>query len=183
MRLGARRTVLQTVDCIAAKLYQSEQYVDERHRHRWVGALGFEGGWVGGFEGGWMGGCLQGWVVLPLRSCGAAVCMWVYMLRRFRIHPTSWHVDTPTPLTHCPLPCRYEVNPELVDQFEAAGLRFVGKDDSGTRMEIVELSGHPFFVAAQVGGAGCWGGPCRGWAGGEAGACATARACCVPIQV
>lgn len=35
MRLGARRTVLQTVDCIAAKLYQSEQYIDERHRHRW----------------------------------------------------------------------------------------------------------------------------------------------------
>lgn len=35
MRLGARRTVLQTVDCIAAKLYQSEQYVDERHRHRY----------------------------------------------------------------------------------------------------------------------------------------------------
>ena len=91
---------------------------------------------------------------LPLRSCGAAVCMWVCMLRRFRIHPTSWHVDTPTPLTHCPLPCRYEVNPELVDQFEAAGLRFVGKDDSGTRMEIVELSGHPFFVV------------CVGWGGG-----------------
>ena len=43
MRLGARRTVLQTVDCIAAKLYQSEQYVDERHRHRWVGALGVRG--------------------------------------------------------------------------------------------------------------------------------------------
>lgn len=37
---------------------------------------------------------------------------------------------------------RYEVNPELVPQFEAAGLRFVGKDDTGTRMEIVELSGH-----------------------------------------
>ncbi len=36
MRLGARRTVLQTVDCIAAKLYQSEQYIDERHRHRCV---------------------------------------------------------------------------------------------------------------------------------------------------
>ncbi|PRW34103.1 CTP synthase [Chlorella sorokiniana] len=77
MRLGARRTVLQTVDCIAAKLYQSEQYIDERHRHR------------------------------------------------------------------------YEVNPELVDQFEAAGLRFVGKDDTATRMEIVELAGHKFFVAAQ----------------------------------
>jgi CTP synthase len=39
MRLGARRTVLQTVDCISAKLYQSEQYVDERHRHRWVAAV------------------------------------------------------------------------------------------------------------------------------------------------
>ncbi|KAI3426099.1 hypothetical protein D9Q98_008067 [Chlorella vulgaris] len=77
MRLGARRTVLQTVDCISAKLYQSEQYVDERHRHR------------------------------------------------------------------------YEVNPELVPQLEAAGLRFVGKDDTATRMEIVELAGHPFFVAAQ----------------------------------
>lgn len=47
---------------------------------------------------------------------------------------------------------RYEVNPELVPQFEAAGLRFVGKDDTETRMEIVELAGHPFFVAAQVQG-------------------------------
>lgn len=36
MRLGSRRTVLQTVDCIAAKLYQQDQYVDERHRHRCV---------------------------------------------------------------------------------------------------------------------------------------------------
>lgn len=26
----------------------------------------------------------------------------------------------------------------------------MGKDDSGTRMEIVELANHPFFVAAQV---------------------------------
>jgi len=77
MRLGSRRTLFQTVDCIASKLYQRENYVDERHRHR------------------------------------------------------------------------YEVNPELVPQFEAAGLRFVGKDETGTRMEIVELKGHPFFVAAQ----------------------------------
>lgn len=44
----------------------------------------------------------------------------------------------------------YEVNPELVPRLEAAGLRFVGKDDTGTRMEIVELADHPFFVAAQV---------------------------------
>jgi CTP synthase len=77
MRLGARRTVLQTVDCIAAKLYQADQYVDERHRHR------------------------------------------------------------------------YEVNPELVPRFEEAGLRFVGRDESGERMEIIELTGHRFFVAAQ----------------------------------
>lgn len=41
-----------------------------------------------------------------------------------------------------------------MDQFEAAGLRFVGKDDTGTRMEIVELAGHRFFVAAQVRRAG-----------------------------
>ena len=77
MRLGTRRTILQTVDCIAAKLYQAEQYIDERHRHR------------------------------------------------------------------------YEVNPELVPQLEEGGLRFVGKDETGERMEIVELSGHKYYVAAQ----------------------------------
>jgi CTP synthase len=39
-----------------------------------------------------------------------------------------------------------------VPQLEAAGLRFVGKDETGTRMEIVELApdaGHPYYVAAQ----------------------------------
>lgn len=35
-------------------------------------------------------------------------------------------------------------------EFEAAGLRFVGRDETGTRMEIAELQGHRFFVAAQV---------------------------------
>lgn len=34
MRLGARRTVLQSVNCLTAKLYQKERFVDERHRHR-----------------------------------------------------------------------------------------------------------------------------------------------------
>ena len=77
MRLGSRRTLLQTVDCITAKLYQTDKHIDERHRHR------------------------------------------------------------------------YEVNPELVDQFEAKGLRFVGRDTEGRRMEIIELQGHPFFVASQ----------------------------------
>ncbi|KAF9571837.1 CTP synthase ura7 [Mortierella alpina] len=44
---------------------------------------------------------------------------------------------------------RYEVNPELIDQFEAKGLQFVGKDETGQRMEIVELADHPFFVGVQ----------------------------------
>ncbi|XAR52854.1 CTP synthase (glutamine hydrolyzing) [Bertholletia excelsa] len=44
---------------------------------------------------------------------------------------------------------RYEVNPKMVKQLEAAGLSFTGKDESGERMEIVELPGHPFFVGVQ----------------------------------
>ena len=44
---------------------------------------------------------------------------------------------------------RYEVNPAYVQQFEAAGLKFVGRDETGERMEIIELVDHPFFVAAQ----------------------------------
>ncbi|KAG9320142.1 hypothetical protein KVV02_000719 [Mortierella alpina] len=44
---------------------------------------------------------------------------------------------------------RYEVNPELIDRFEAKGLQFVGKDETGQRMEIVELVDHPFFVGVQ----------------------------------
>lgn len=44
---------------------------------------------------------------------------------------------------------RYEVNPELVSQIESTGLRFVGKDDTGQRMEIAERVDHPFFVGTQ----------------------------------
>ncbi|KAL2623251.1 hypothetical protein R1flu_003456 [Riccia fluitans] len=77
MRLGSRRTYLQTSDCISAKLYQQELYIDERHRHR------------------------------------------------------------------------YEVNPEMVEKLEAAGLKFVGKDETGRRMEIMELPGHPYYVGVQ----------------------------------
>lgn len=46
---------------------------------------------------------------------------------------------------------RYEVNPDKVKDLEKAGLRFVGKDDTATRMEIVELSRdvHPFFLGTQ----------------------------------
>ena len=52
---------------------------------------------------------------------------------------------------------RYEVNPDAAAALEAKGLRFTGVDDSGKRMEIVELDragaagapSHPYYVAAQ----------------------------------
>jgi CTP synthase len=44
---------------------------------------------------------------------------------------------------------RYEVNPKLVKDIEDNGLKFVGKDEAGERMEIFELDNHPFFVATQ----------------------------------
>ncbi|EXJ82732.1 CTP synthase [Capronia epimyces CBS 606.96] len=44
---------------------------------------------------------------------------------------------------------RYEVNPEYVERLSEAGMSFIGKDDKGERMEIVELKDHPFFVGVQ----------------------------------
>ncbi|XP_019426250.1 PREDICTED: CTP synthase-like isoform X3 [Lupinus angustifolius] len=44
---------------------------------------------------------------------------------------------------------RYEVNPDMISQLESAGLSFVGKDETGSRMEIVELPSHPFFIGVQ----------------------------------
>jgi len=44
---------------------------------------------------------------------------------------------------------RYEVNPDLIEAIEAAGLKFVGKDETGQRCEIFELDGHPYFVGVQ----------------------------------
>jgi CTP synthase len=46
---------------------------------------------------------------------------------------------------------RYEVNPSLVSTLETNGLVFSGKDETGQRMEIVELPAevHPYFVAVQ----------------------------------
>ncbi|CAM8987783.1 hypothetical protein QQ045_006125 [Rhodiola kirilowii] len=77
MRLGSRRTLFQTPDCISSKLYKNSEYVDERHRHR------------------------------------------------------------------------YEVNPEVISTLEEAGLKFVGRDETGKRMEILELPSHPFYVGVQ----------------------------------
>ena len=44
---------------------------------------------------------------------------------------------------------RYEVNPKLVEQIEEKGLKFVGKDETGARMELLELQNHKFFVGTQ----------------------------------
>lgn len=44
---------------------------------------------------------------------------------------------------------RYEVNPEYIDRLAVKGLEFVGKDDKGVRMEILELRDHPWYVAVQ----------------------------------
>ncbi|GMI74021.1 CTP synthase 3 [Hibiscus trionum] len=77
MRLGSRRTLFQTPDCVTSKLYCNPHYVDERHRHR------------------------------------------------------------------------YEVNPDVIGVLEEAGLKFVGKDETGKRMEVLELPGHPFYVGVQ----------------------------------
>jgi len=44
---------------------------------------------------------------------------------------------------------RYEVNPDLIEQIESAGLRYVGKDETGQRCEIMELENHPYFVGTQ----------------------------------
>ncbi|XP_037310067.1 CTP synthase 1-like [Pungitius pungitius] len=44
---------------------------------------------------------------------------------------------------------RFEVNPELKQHFEQKGLRFVGEDVEGERMEIIELDDHCYFVGVQ----------------------------------
>lgn len=77
MRLGARKTIIKTDDCLASWLYGRNE-IFERHRHR------------------------------------------------------------------------YEVNPDVVAALEGEGsIRFVGMDESGKRMEILELQGHPFFFGTQ----------------------------------
>lgn len=44
---------------------------------------------------------------------------------------------------------RYEVNPDMINQFENKDLCFVGEDVDGKRMEIIELTGHPYFIGVQ----------------------------------
>jgi CTP synthase len=47
---------------------------------------------------------------------------------------------------------RYEVNPVYWKLFENDGLKFVGKDNTGRRMEILDLDSHPFYVGTQFHG-------------------------------
>ncbi|KAJ7385788.1 CTP synthase 1 [Desmophyllum pertusum] len=44
---------------------------------------------------------------------------------------------------------RYEVNPAYVSQIEEKGMKFVGRDVEGERMEIMEIKDHPYFVGVQ----------------------------------
>lgn len=44
---------------------------------------------------------------------------------------------------------RYEVNPDYIEKLAAGGLEFIGKDEKGERMEIIELRDHPWFVGVQ----------------------------------
>ena len=44
---------------------------------------------------------------------------------------------------------RYEVNPELIEEIEAKGMMYVGKDETGQRCEIMELKDHPYYVGTQ----------------------------------
>ena len=44
---------------------------------------------------------------------------------------------------------RYEINPDMIEALESAGLKFVGKDETGQRCEIFELEGHPYYVGVQ----------------------------------
>mmetsp|Transcript_19208 Transcript_19208/g.24724 ORF Transcript_19208/g.24724 Transcript_19208/m.24724 type:complete len:583 (+) Transcript_19208:124-1872(+) len=44
---------------------------------------------------------------------------------------------------------RYEVNPEKVNAIHDAGLKLIGRDETGERMEIAELPNHKYYVGCQ----------------------------------
>lgn len=44
---------------------------------------------------------------------------------------------------------RFEVNPGYIEQLQSKGMTFIGKDDTGIRMEVIELKDHPWFVGVQ----------------------------------
>jgi CTP synthase len=44
---------------------------------------------------------------------------------------------------------RYEVNPRYVETLEQAGLKIAGRSVDGQLVEVIELPGHPWFIACQ----------------------------------
>ena len=44
---------------------------------------------------------------------------------------------------------RYELNQKYLKKFEAKGMRYTAFSDNGRRAEIMELKGHPFYMATQ----------------------------------
>lgn len=44
---------------------------------------------------------------------------------------------------------RFEVNLKYREKIEKQGMKFTGLDESGLRMEILELPKHPYFVGVQ----------------------------------
>lgn len=44
---------------------------------------------------------------------------------------------------------RYEINPNITEVLEKKGLRIIAKDDTGKRMEIIDIQDHPYFVGVQ----------------------------------
>ncbi|KAF5098359.1 hypothetical protein D0Z00_002071 [Geotrichum galactomycetum] len=44
---------------------------------------------------------------------------------------------------------RYEVSPDHIASLEKAGLNFIAKDETGERMECIELKNHPYYVGTQ----------------------------------
>jgi CTP synthase len=44
---------------------------------------------------------------------------------------------------------RYEVNPAFFERIEAAGMQITGRSPEGRLAEMIELPGHPYFVACQ----------------------------------
>ena len=63
--------------------------------------------------------------------------------------PSHRHPSTSIPPSHRH-PSPPPPPPRYVPAMETKGLEFVGRDTTGERMEVLELKGHPFFLAAQV---------------------------------
>ncbi|KAH9768122.1 CTP synthase [Citrus sinensis] len=118
MRLGSRRTLFQTPDCVTSKLYGDYFYIPVDQS----------------------GGSYGHKVIIP--PFGAAFCPATCRQLVDLRYRNAEYVDERH--RH-----RYEVNPEAIGVLEEAGLKFVGKDETGKRMEILELPSHPFYVGVQ----------------------------------